>query len=395
MNKRIPGEPALERQQVTPLKRPVYTFTDQPDPTALRQMAVRCMHDQLDIMWKTPKDLIFTTRPGIWMPNSKDKTTAYLENKIYHGLPYVRAGTALPQWYEFYDTTTGVLDFPGDGKQLWLTLGHSCASCVVYSWYSVCNSLGGKFAQRFMVPKNGCLPVAPLKVPEEIESYLDYSTGKIIEDNGKDVLFEAYANVQAADALNTQPNNHVMMAITSATVVRNADGIIDPDRSFIMIQDQRSGEGRYESGFYEYLEDGTVERYSGRCEYQASFRELCDEGYIPLTTAEFMGTKPYEQATATFDGNIDTLEGIVNGKVTANYPICVLKVNLFDHLSRENFTFKKLLKVDDIGNGLGASYPMILHEDILQLWAKKESFNLKIEVVLSNNQTFCVVDTNV
>lgn len=393
MIKRIPGEPALERQQVAPLVRPVYTFETQPTTDALRQMAVRCMRDQLEIMWRAPRDLIFTTRPGKWVATSKEKTTAYLEGKIYHGLPYVRAGTGLPQWYEYYDQTTGMLHFPGDGKQLWLTLGHSCASCVVYSWYSVCTSLGGLFAQRMMVPSNGCFPVAPLKVPEDIETYLEYPTDKIIEDNGKAVLFEAYANVKPADALNTQPNNHVMMAIAPAHVVRAEDGTIDPERSYITIQDQRSGNKKHESGFYEYLENGIVERYTGRFSFDMSFQRLCDEGYIPLTTAEFMGLKPYEKATAAFDGNPDTLDGVLAGSITANYPICVVRVTLFDHETREEVTYKKLLKTDDISDIPGTCYPMKLHEDVLRFWSKKDAFTLNVEVVLTTNETFRVINT--
>ena len=286
------------------------------------------------------------------------------------------------------------LDFNGDGTQLWSTLGHSCASCVLYSWRSVCTSLSGRFAQRFMVPKSGCIPVAPCKIPEDIETYMDYSTGKIIEDNGRDVIYEAYANVKPADAVNTQPNNHVMMAIAPAHVERNADGTIDPIHSYITVQDQRSGNKKQESGFYEYLENGIVERYTGRLSCDISFQKLCDEGYIPLTAAEFMGTKPYEKAEARLEGSTATRQELLDCKICSNYPVCVVRIRISDFETRQELNFRKILKTDDICDIPSTCYPLALLEDALSLWSDRK-VNIRVEAVLTTNEVFTVLDTTI
>jgi hypothetical protein len=243
-----------------------------------------------------------------------------------------------------------------------------------------------------MVPRNGAYPVGPYTFDPEIESYLVYSTQKIIEDNGQDVIFQSYAQVLPGDALNTQPNNHVMMAIAPAHVEYASDGKIDPEKSYITIQDQRGGNSKTESKFYETEIGGQIHRFSGRLSFDISFERLLRDYYIPLTTAELSGRKAYQSAKVEFVGSLNSLEDLLSGFITSNYPICVAKLMKQDTEGKEVLLDRKILNGNDVGSGIARKYPMDSYAQILRReMIPGVSSTFRLEVVLSTGETFTPV----
>ena len=66
---------------------------------------------------------------------------------------------------------------------------------------------------------------------------------KLAAENGEQVMFESYALIQPADGLNNQ--GHIRLASSTATVVRNEDGTINGEKSWMLYCDQ----GCYTSGY--------------------------------------------------------------------------------------------------------------------------------------------------
>ena len=313
-------------------ERPVYTVSENPTPRELREVAVQAMHDMLSIQWSVPNGFQYNKTGAV-----SHKDYIYNPDTVYCGLPYADGQTNLYVWLEYYDFETGRLRMEGDGQWLNDNLGNTCAGSLMWAWTTVCDSLTGKYVNTSMVPKYGCIPVGGYKIQNDmvLDVYSEepggYSTEMICAENGLAVMLEAYAQIQMADAITNSKSEHTMMVIEDATVVRDADGNIDPIQSYVILQDQAAGTSSTVSTFYEHAgEDGITYHYTGRTgpiAVKMNFKELFDATYIPVTTAEFLGQEPYAKPEVKISkegiASFDDLYGTV---ITSNYPMSMFKL---------------------------------------------------------------------
>ncbi len=301
-----------------PMTYPDYTFVSEPDATQLRTMAVKAMRDILSIQWSTEKEIRYRKNGPV-----NKKEFVHEPGKTYAGLLYSSASSGLVQFFEYYNTSTGCLEYPGTADELKLELGTSCADALLWSWSTVCTSIKGGFYPVMMVPSNGYRIVGDYTYRQNIFSYNEMPSYAIINNNGEAVILDAYTKTLPADALVSTTDNHAMMVIKEPTVIYTADGAIDTENSFITVQEQRAGGAT----FYEIKEGGKTYYYSGYLEESYSFKTLLEKNYIPVTAAEFLGEKPYEKASVTVSNpNCTTIDDFKNIKIESNYPLAVVKV---------------------------------------------------------------------
>lgn len=367
-----------------PLTYPDYTFDKEPSIMDLRLTAVRAARDVISINWSIPAGISYNKTGPV-----SNKLFMHAADTTYAGVIYSNASTGLFQFMEYYDQETGRLLFPGSANQLKETLGASCADAMIWGLTTVCPSIKGAYYPSTMVIANGYYPLGGITYNEELTNFSFNPTDKIIEANGKDLVINAYTLVLPGDMLVSTPDNHGMMAIEKAHVVTNADGSIDMAKSFVKIQDQRGGQGQ---GFYEQEIDGELIQFSGRTEYKFTFEKLLEKGYIPVTTAEFMGTKPYEAAAVTTDQTPATFEELLKTTVSCNYPMAVMNATLVYPDGSTYLIEKKLFN----GAGDEGVARQLLLSDMFVL-AKGEFLNdlkdecdytLIIEVVAANGTRF-------
>lgn len=306
------------------MEKPVYTVSENPTTRELREVAVQAMRDMLSIQWSTPKDFVYNKEGAV-----SEKDYRYYMNTTYAGLPYADAQTNIFVWYEYYNSKTGVLTMEGDGQWLNDTLGNTCAGSLMWGWSVVCDSLTGKYVNNQMVMKHGCIPVGDYTYNTYISSYYEQSTEEICNLNGMNKIMECYAQMQMADAVTSSTAAHTMMAIEDATVVRLPDGTINPQESYIIIQDQAAGTG---DKFYEVQDEaGNILHYTGRTNKKFTFLELYNQDYIPVTTAELAGLEPYTKPEVKFSKEqCGSMDELFSGTFDSNYPMCMLKLNATD-----------------------------------------------------------------
>ena len=373
-----------------PMEYPDYTFDHTPTTDELRQMAVKAMLDQLSVQFSVGRFTYYQKSSG----SVSNKFFSYVPEVIYAGMPYTIGSSGLVQWMEYYDTETGRFTFNGTGEELDKTLGNSCAACVGSSWYAVCTSIGGSFATYFMTPTNGCIPVGPYVSNYTITDYRQYTTDLICADNGEQVMYESYAAILPADALVSSPDVHAIMAIEKAHVVYNEDGTINGNESTVTIADQRAGDGDL---FY-ILEDeqGNQVSYSGRVRYDYTFTELWNLSYIPVTTAEFMGTKEYVQPTVTFTESAGSKQELLSGTVESNYPMRVIRTVLVDQDGVRMVVDRMLLNNTHVPSGRAYSINtlelnMALTDAVLSSYMEEgKTYSLCLEVAIANGRNFTV-----
>ena len=375
-----------------PMEYPDYTFEGTPTTDQLRQTAVQAMIDMLSVQWSVG-EFVYYQKSG----SVSGKFFSHVPEVIYAGMPYTNGASGLVQWMEFYDPETGRFSFEGTGAELNDLVGNSCAACVGSAWLTVCNSMmRGTSATHYMTPMNGYLPVGTYQSNYSISSYEQYTTDRICADNGQDVLYESYAAILPADALVSTPDVHAIMAIEAAHVVYNEDGTINGQESTVTIADQRAGNGDL---FYEVDDgNGNTLNFSGRTSFTYTFEQLWKLCYIPVTNAEFVGTKAYEVPKAEFSGDASSMKSAATGSIISNYPIRVIRGILVDQNGNEQVYERVILNNDQISTGITTNYSLTnmtvgLSQNALESFMTEgNTYTLRIEVAMPNGQNYTVVE---
>lgn len=367
----------------SPLTYPDYTVSENPTTDELRQTAVRAMRDLLSIQWTPASGISYYNTAG------RDKQFDYVSGTPYGGLLYTGAGSGLFQFLEYYDTETGVLTYPGTGDELRKAIGSGCADSLLWSWGAVANSFSCGYYPSVMVQQNGFLPVGNYTYDENLKSFYLQPTHDIIEANGADVMLDAYAQVQPADALISSSVDHAMMAIEKPVVVYNVDGTINTKKSYITIQDQRGGKTAKE--FYEVMDGETIIHFNSQTAMRMDFKTLLEKNYIPVTIAEFTGEKSYEKAVVTTQGKKCTaFKDLQNVMLESNYPIAFISAVLVDKNGNES-ELDKILFHGANGDGPPKTYNLSQWETLHTLETKNFA-SIKIEVVVSTGERFTPID---
>ena len=378
-------EQAVEEQQAAfkvaePLVYPEYTFDETPTTDQLRQTAVQAMRDLLSVQWCSPEGL------GYYKNGSK-KYFEYPKDMTLGGVMYSGASSGLFQFLEYYDYETGSFEHPGTAEQVKNSLGSACADSLLWSWSTVCNSFSCGYYPSTMVPSNGFIPVGPYQFDQSVKSFYQLTTDKIIKGNSKEIMAQSYAQMLPADVLLSSTDDHGMMVIEAPVVTLAADGTIDTERSYVMIQDQRGGIG---AGFYEVHHDGYIVYHSGRISEKFTFDALLEANYIPLTAPEFTGEKAYEAPVVTVEsGEATSLEALMGLTVRSNYPLAVVNIRGTGE-SCDIVTLEKVLFNGQSEHGVPREYSFSESEALKGDLSKYRE--ISIEVVTSTGKRFVPIN---
>lgn len=371
------------------MKYPDYSFQEDPSGLELRLKAVSAFEDLLSVRWSLSTEITYNKTGPV-----SNKTFHHDADVTYAGTIYSNASTGLFQFLEFYDFETGRINYPGDVEEFKETLGASCADAMIWGVTAVCNSITGPYYPVSMVYKNGYLPVGDYTYDFNVSSYNLLPTYKIVEENGAAVIIDAYTKVRPGDMFTSTPDNHGMMAISIPTVIYAEDGSIDLENSYVMIQDQRGGQG---TGFYEVEEGGEVILYSGRTSAKFTFAKLLEKSYLPVTTAEFAGIKEYEVCTAAIDKKCKTVDELLSATVSSNYPLAVVNVIVADQFGNQHVIGRQLFNGAQKG-GVPREFALSALECLADFESSdynRASYTIKIEVVPSTGQRFIVAEITV
>ena len=334
-----------------PSPRPNYAM-DNPTEQQMRETAVRAMRDMLSVQFSVPMNFMYNKEGAV-----SHKDYIYKTDTVYAGMPYADGQVNIFVWHEFYDPETGRLRMDGDGQWLNSTLGNTCAGSLMWGWSAVSHTLTGSYINYNMTVTNGVLPVGTYTYNTVINSFHEIQTSEICKENGMQTMFESYAMVKMADAVTSSTVDHTMMAIEDATVVRKADGSIDPQESYIIIQDQAAGVSTT-SEFNVFEEDGIKVHYTGRLNVKWTFLKLFQSNYIPVTTKEFAGVEPYAKPEVKSSKEVTDLESLYSTEITSVYPMSMIKVMAKKSTGRETELFHFYVDRYDVGTGLARLYKM-------------------------------------
>lgn len=290
----------------------------------LRRLCTDAFRLQLSFAWTPAEDLEF--------PRNQRSNTKLQKGVVYGGIPYAVGGLGnLYRWMEIYDEESGVMTVPDDlPREFHKIFCNQCSFGAFWAWSRVSNSLRYRLTND-MMDRNGCIPIGEYTYDQTLTDFADYTTTRICEENGRQVMFRSYAVLQEADGIvNFTTGGHVRMISTAPVIVFNEDGSINGEESYTTFLDQAAKYHPMQQS------DGSEYQVQGGVDTKITFEKLFTSGYLPFTIPEFCRIKGRKRkyvdaATATLKGmNEEGDTPLKECTVSSNYPISHLIFTAFD-----------------------------------------------------------------
>ena len=303
------------------------------------------MRTMMSVLWQVNEPLTFSFKNGSGDPSvDREKYITVLEpGKIYAGLPYTHGGgddVSFAQLGELMQNGVLSMDrinadlLSGSGGTTKVNniarIGNNCADAVFAAWSVVSSSITFANAAN-MTPKNGCIPVGDYKTVDDTVNHYGI-TRDICMENGEDVMYASYAQLQIADGLsvNTEKSGAHAMLVAQVNVVRDGDKI-DPQESYVLIHDQT---GSYFKKGEKYWDDalGSDVYIMGGVDRKYTFQRLFNAGYLPVTCKEFIDPSPLPVEIVT-DSEAEmelNYHSLFDGVIMSNYWIVSVTAQILD-----------------------------------------------------------------
>lgn len=256
-------------------------------------------------------------------------------SKLLQGMPYSNFPTV--SYYQFIEDYTTGQDENGVYilKDIWAEessqtiVGNNCADAIYWAWSPICSSFDCVITGKFSEP-NGIVNIGPFTVEEsELDAKGSYNnTVDVTKRNGLYTMFESYALCTRGDALMnaTGGAGHIVM-VDSVNVVRDAQGKIVGERSYVIYYDQNAG--------YSDKDNYKGNKVSSSTENGDKwyFTKLYEDGYLPLTAKELMDDSiPVAEETVkdSLDANKLTTLNVTRGYIESNYYFSKIRMEITD-----------------------------------------------------------------
>ena len=308
-----------------------------PDMTEdeLRQLCVDAMRFNLTFPWTPTQDIAYSFT--LLERTSEVELPAGI---AYSGLFYCNNNAKGNVWkaLDYYDHETGAIDIEAMNGDFLSVMSSACARGVEWGWSRVSNSTGLETMSSYSQYNSKVVPVGPYNyLPGKYSFGSGDGTKDIIADNGEDIICQSYAAMKLADGLYSSSSYHVIMAAANPVVVTDANGVIDPEQSYILILEQDAVGSKTEKKNYQQ-ENGVTMRPLGTVDNKYTFADLLDKGYVPFAIPELVGRDPVEAGEAWIGGPNQkeengadiTISQLMDKTLMTNYAICTVEAQVQD-----------------------------------------------------------------
>ena len=291
----------------------------------MRKVVVDFYKYSKTVVWVAGSDLKYTVNSTLGRNTLKTGT-------VYGGFPYVSLGSGnVYRLMDYMDTEKGVLDAANAGA-VDVLFGNQCSISTFWAWGRIINSANYCYTKDAVVANN-FLRVGEYTYPDDLKEFSGvYGTLSVLQDNGEEKMYACYAQVKPGDGLvHNNQSGHIIMVTGDTVVVKNADGTIDPEQSFIIYSDQNT------PWKVATNEQGDTYNYTSGVDKKMTFTKLFERYYVPFTFKEFCGQDPIEDTEASFSHTGDTIsfDQLFGAKVTANYSISDIYAEVYDAKGNE------------------------------------------------------------
>ena len=308
---------------------------------ALRDKVVQAMYELGTVEWHVKEDVVHNCTCQLEACHG-----TYNSLYTYYGTPYNHKSSSLARIkYCIGDDMLmddWVYEMPNyDGYDIYF--GTDCSSSVQQAWWTVSNSVNC-WTTHYMIPAEGMgtIPVGDYVCDFKLTGS-PLLTQKYIDANTDQMMYESYAQLRKGDAYVylVKEGGHVRMAAEDAVVVRDQQGLINPDYSYVISHEQ--GMSTMSSEELRYS--------SWRVNYKYTFANLYFDTAVPFTCQELL-TGEMEPVEASLEGGCDGYTGMITGTVKSNYNIDSVTLRITDSKGNEVLNhpmWVSVLKTEDWG----------------------------------------------
>lgn len=272
--------------------------------------------------------------------NAADVVT-FKKGTIYEGIPYT---SGVGSGYSFTETMVDktedgvmILDLNSDllggsNRQTQFNvsrLGNNCADYVFWAWSMVDSTISYTDTNN-MVPINGIVLVGDYELQNE---HMLANTPFVVQSNGQQRIFRAYAELQKADgAVHVgKSGGHSIMIVRNSTYYRD-DGSIDGAKSYVTVLEQNSGCERYQqSSYIDPVTGQTIIRMQD-LDVVFTYDRLYQLGYLPVTCKALVDPSPLPEETIVDSIPVEeqSIDTIFDGVFTCPYRISHVTIQITD-----------------------------------------------------------------
>ena len=287
-----------------------------PEARALREKVVQAIYDLGTVKWKVRQDVTHSCYCQLSSCHG-----SYSTQYTYYGVPYNHKCSPTARMEYCIDEEGYLKDWVYDLESLDgfdMYFGTDCTGAVLQAWWTVSNSVNF-YNTGSMSPYYGwgTLPVGDYvwDIPMSSKNWTD----SYIQANDEQTMYEAYGQMRAGDAYvyRIDVGGHARMAAEDAVVVRDQQGLINPEYSYVICHEQGAS----------WRNDETKEISTFRLNYKYTFANLYYDWTIPVTIEELL-TGEMEPVECVLEGGCDGYAGMFTGTVKANYCLISVDINL-------------------------------------------------------------------
>lgn len=347
--------------QPTQSQQPAQSEADRQLLASRREIAESYMRSIVSMVWRAQEDIFYTLEDdGAPEEASESHRISIKAGRLYQGMPYSFAGGTAASFLEFagqpddrgiYTVSGLTWEAVGGNSNSGARIGNDCSGAMMQAWGQVGNSFTFTTTKK-MTANYGYIPVGEYNSDRSENR----NTDDVCRSNGRQVMYQAYAQLQKADGIvKYTGSGHCRMAV-SVKVVYAEDGTINGGASTVTVLEQTrtritstndEKRRRYdgELGEYVYLIGGVDVTYS--------FAKLFDDGYLPITIQELVNPKAAAQAYVKDSLSQYCYDTILSGRLTSNWIIDAVTVTV---TTPEGQTVQQATASADRGKKIGREY---------------------------------------
>ena len=301
---------------------------------ALRDRVVEEMYAMGMVEWHTTQNLYHDCTCLLTVCHGN-----YVPGKLHVGIPYNHKGGSLARFNYIIDENGAVKDdfydmesFDGFDSYI----GNDCSTSVLHAYWTVSNT--ADFIRcGYMKPNQdgtangyGVIMVGEYNVTQGIDengkAYTSSYTDPYVRANGHQVMYEAYAQMRKGDSYysSTKDGGHTRMAAEDPVVVRDENGLINGNYSYVLSHEQ--GAPAVTDPYF----------HTWRLNYKYTFQQLYMTNKFPVTIEELL-TGEMEPVECEMIGGLDGKFGMVTGTVKSNYFLDSVTLTITDSQGNEVF----------------------------------------------------------
>lgn len=312
-----------------------------------RQIVLDYMMKMSQIKWTPDVDM------NVCMKKAYDFNASlqYKQGVTYYGMPYSDTKCGLDAFEQF--VKDGVFSF--ESHYFDDIIGNHCSSSMARAFQQLISNggVGGTKPQKwypgiFKFPND-------IKIP--YEQYGDrYDSYDIWDNNPKTKIFESYAMTKPGDVIyfcKKTGSGHVRMVSQEPIVVYDEYGMIDPEKSEVIVIEQTNA--------WDKTVDIPTTWFVNR---HYTFNQLYDKHFMAITLEIYSNGEKAKDAYIIYEGENtpETIKDGFKGNITSTFPLDYAYATVKDKDGKVvrkalqyNFTNKYNLVIDDMNKDLDLS----------------------------------------